>query len=259
MRSIFLIITVLLASLTAVIGAEVDAGKSWPEDTTPFISIILTPKMEVSLSSEVSSTVTSVVKEMGGAFKKGDTLVVLDDTLFQARSKKAKAEAEAKAVELQTAERLFKDKSNSALDLIKARKDTVAAEADLVMAEHALSSCTIKAPFDGKVVKILVREHELVKQGQEVIRLVDDSVLLAKFLCPSQYRNALHLGDKISFTLEGAKEPVTAKITNISPVSDAASGTIETYAEIDNADQKLKGGLLGKLSVESLKVKQDGE
>jgi membrane fusion protein, multidrug efflux system len=183
----------------------------------PSVSVVLAPRQETVLSAEVSARVIETFGEMGEAFDKGTVLVRLDRSLFEARQEKAAAELESREVEQKAVEKLYRDRSRSLVDLMRARRALAQARMELKVAEHELSACTISAPYAGRVVKLLVREHELVQKGQELIRIVDDRLLRARFLAPSHARGRLAIGQTLALQIETIDRPVEARITHISP------------------------------------------
>ena len=109
-----------------------------------------------------------------------------------------------------------------------------------------LSYGRINAPFDGRVEEILIREHETVRNGQPVVRIIGDRELLAVVNLPVKYLSKVQ-GD-LSFRFpegpEGKK--VSGRVFEISPRADHRSGTIEVKVLIDNKDGSLTSGMTGE-------------
>ena len=218
------------------------------------ISVVLFPKREAVLSSQVSATVVSILKEKGEAFKAGAPLIELDATLFKARKKKAEVDHEAAQAELAATDKLYQDRSKSLVQLMHARREAAQAEMNLTLATHALESCTIRAPYDGSVRKTMVEEHELVQQGQDLIEIVDDTRLRAKFLAPANAREQIRIGATVKIQLDQRPAPLSLEgtITHIDREDDPASGTFEVYAEVANQEGLVKSGLIGRLAIADL-------
>jgi len=214
---------------------------------TESIPVLLQPRRKAVLSAEVSTRLTKIHKEMGEPFKKNDTLLECDATVFEARKKKMEADLETAAAALAAATRLYKSKSRSLLELMKAKNDEAVAKSNLAVAEHELNSCTIKAPYDGRVVKVMADEHELLQRGEELISLVDDRVLRARFLVPTELFQSLKKGFTVLIKIPGIDSSVTGTITHISASIDSASNTFEVYAEVNNEKSILRGGMIGAL------------
>lgn len=208
--------------------------------------VILAPQKQAVLSAEVDAVVMDSPVKMGGSFEKGETLIQLDKRLFEATLKKAKAQQIAAEAILEARKRLFEEGSTSLLELKTAEADAAEARADVEAAELRVSACTVAAPFSGKLVETKVRDHELVRAGQELVEIVDDSVLVARLLVPSAQRKLIYSANTIRIHIKESGTSEDAMITEIGPVIDPASSLIRIHAEIDNRSYRLQAGMVGK-------------
>lgn len=148
------------------------------------------PVIEVKINSQVSARIERLAVREGQHVERGEILVVLDRTLYQARlegaeaslsSQKSSSEAalatlrqaedllnEQKALAEQslTSERLLRDSQNG-YDAARARYNASlaqvsSAQASLKQAEEDLSRTTIRAPMPGTITALSVEEGEMV-------------------------------------------------------------------------------------------------
>lgn len=148
------------------------------------------PVTEVKINSQVSARIERLAVKEGERVERGQFLVVLDRTLYQARvegaesvlnSQKASSEAamatlrqaedalnEQKALAEQnlTSERLLRDAQNG-YDAAQARYNAAlaqvsSAEANLEQAREDLSRTVITAPMPGTITALVVEEGEMV-------------------------------------------------------------------------------------------------
>lgn len=215
--------------------------------------VVLEPKFHTIVSSEVTSTVKKVDKKMGDKFLKGDILMELDDTIFVFNHKKAVAEKHNADTNLNTIEELFKEKSASQIQLSSAQAAAAAAEADLALADKALNSSHIIAPYDGKVQEVFVQDYEHVEAGQKLIDLIDDSELIAKLLIQAEAIKELQIGKVVMVQISEMNKPYPATITHIAPGINPASALIKVDASIDNREGHLRAGMLGIIEIEQKK------
>lgn len=143
----------------------------------------VTPRTETSLVSEVSGVVTEVSKDFvaGGFFGKGDILLQIDPSDYEADLKRAEAELAAAratlAQEVARAEQAKKDwdsleRSGQPSPLVlrepyveEARARVKAAEADVATARRELERTRIKAPYDGLMRQKAVDVGQYVSVG----------------------------------------------------------------------------------------------
>ena len=211
---------------------------------------ILYPLKIATLSAEVSSVVKKTNLDMGEEFKKGDRLIVLDPAYCWADKKKAEATLVSATADYTTKKKLYEQKSVSELEYAEADAGAKIAKANLVIADKRLVACTIRAPYRGRVVKLLVKEKELVAEGQPLIEVIDDWTIRAKFLAPSVFYEHIQIGQTYMIKVREVNMEFESKITHISPVMESNTATFQVFAEIDNSSNILRGGMTGQIELE---------
>ena len=211
--------------------------------------VFLDPLYRTRLFAEVNVPIEKIYKRMGDSFNKGEKLIDFQKNVFEGAYWKAKAALSKAETAYEGKKQLFNDGILSLFELKEAESDVAAAKSDLAVAKKNLESSTIRAPYKGKVVTLYIEEHELPQTGKELIEIVDDEILLAKLLLPSNLLGKLHNGQIINIHVRETNMDVPAKITRISPVIDPSSSTIKVEAEIDNSQGKLSAGMIGTLSI----------
>lgn len=169
-RWIILLVTALLPH--TVWAEEVQATLQWSQ--------------RVELSTPVSGIVQSVNVEVGDMVKKGQVLLKLDNTIYQARVAenqseitRLNAEAEESKRNLDRVQELYErtvvsttDLDQAKLQLIKSRAALSEAQSRLRQNQKVLDDATLRAPFDSVVV---LREAE---PGQSVAAGLQPQMLL---------------------------------------------------------------------------------
>lgn len=215
--------------------------------------VVFSPRKEVILSAEVDSTVSLIAKEFGQFFKKGQVLVKLDPQMFIWRQDKAKALHKKAAKSFEVIENLYKDKSRSIMDLEEARANLSIAKANIRISSKEVEFCTIKAPYAGRVERLLVDEREWVEAGTPLIKIVSDSILLARTLVPWDELKSFPVGSPVNIELSSG-ETVKGKVSHVGAVMDSASQTFEVKIEVPNTSRKLKCGMTGQILMPVSKV-----
>lgn len=245
----------LIALLPTIPMADEPKLAPWLESELELIPkdsfrVILEPRYSTTLSAGIESVVSVISYRLGEAFQADDLLIQLNAITYEATHRKAVALHERAKAELRIREELFVDEVASELEVAEARASKVSAEADMILAREQLNDCTLTAPYQGKVVDVFVEEHEMVRPGQPLIEIVDDTVLLAKMLIPARYLKDLSLEDEIQIRLMDNHETVTAVVKRIGAVIDPASSMVKVHAEIDNSDSRLRAGMIGTTNLD---------
>ena len=123
------------------------------------------------------------VKE-GQAVKKGDVMFKIVPVLYQAKLDAEVAEAKLAQLEFNNTKKLFEQKvvSQKEVQLLEAKLAKAQAKAKLAEAE--LNFTNVKAPFDGIVDRLHQQQGSLVKEGDILTTLSDNSVMWVYFNVP---------------------------------------------------------------------------
>jgi len=223
----------------------------YPDET---FQVTIDPRHRTLLSAELRSPVVKINKRLGEGFKKGETLIQLDDTVYQSNLKKAQAVLDRAQVELVGKKELYDDNVVSLFELKEAEANVAIAEADIAIAKRDLDATVINAPYDGKVVTVSIEEYELPQAGEDLIEIVDDKTLLAKLLVPASLLDTIKIGSPLTIQLHQVNDAITAKILRIGSVIDPSSATVKIEAKIDNSDGKLWAGMTGTAKFDGIQL-----
>jgi membrane fusion protein (multidrug efflux system) len=237
-RPIILCFTLMIAN---VWGIE--------EVKTYYFNVVLEARHQTVVFSQVTAPVLSVLKKMGDGFEEGELIVDLDNRIYEGNFKKTDAAVTKFQTELKAKEQLYKDDALSQFELDEAISSLAGAEADRIIAKKMLDDTKIVAPYKGRVVKVNVKEFELAQQNKELVTLVDDAYLYAKFLVPSTHLRCLEPGAPVEIFVRETNQKIAATISRIAPVIDPSSQTLLVEAGIDNGDHKLLAGMTGKVAL----------
>ena len=223
--------------------------------------IVLFPLKKTELASIVDSTIKKFNFKVGEAFKENDILVQMDKDLYQQLYLKAKADVIRTNASYKYTKSLYENNKllfkkdavgeqeleESKLNMIKALAENEQAKANFKIAELKLNSCSIKAPFAGRVIADIENEYDYVREGQPIIEVADDNQLLAVINLPSETIKTIKIGTPLEFRIDELGEDVSGKVYSISGAIDPGSRTFEVKAIINNNDGKLRVGMSGTL------------
>jgi RND family efflux transporter MFP subunit len=178
--------------------------------------------------------------------------------LDQANAQLARAQAESEHAQavFARASALYSTQSATKTDLDAAtaqRKSALAAvndaQAEVLQAQLALDDCTVRAPFDGWIVKRSVELGQLVGPSTPGFSLVDTSSVNAVFGVPDTNIQNIHLGARQSITTEAISGSFGGVITSISPAADPKSRVYSVEVTIPNPRNTLKVGMIVSLDL----------
>jgi RND family efflux transporter MFP subunit len=228
---------------------------------------------QVDVSAQREGVVAQILVDAGTRVHKGDLLAKLDDRqivadLEAARAKTASTEAdlnnwkaEAKVLEadFQRAKKMWEAKLIPEEQFEHARYKAEGDQWDVKRVEQLLLNAQdtqrslelelektqIRAPFDGIVARRYIRAGQSVVRGDRLLWVTATGPLRVRFTLPSKFVNQIKVGQPVAITVadsDSAQEHA-ARIVQVSPVVDPASGTIEALAELTGSVADLRPGM----------------
>ena len=126
--------------------------------------------------------------------------------------------------------------------LKSAQGQLTSAEGKLKGAQAQVNYSEIRSPIDGVVTDRPLFAGETAAAGAPLITVMEASSLLAKAHIAQSVAQQMKLGDEAQVQVPGLADPVTAKVSLISPALDPGSTTVEVWLKIDNKAGVLKVG-----------------
>lgn len=169
------------------------------------VSEVLEPIRRIAIVAPADGVIESLGARLGSTVRSMQELVALDRREASARLKAAQAEIKEKEALLGSDPKLQ--------GVYKAQLEAAQARAEL--AQLALEHCTLRAPFAGRVVDLLVTEGQFVLKGTTILELADVSSL--KVLQPVDRR---HVSAGSSLAVQVEDKEVAGKVQAILPLPD---------------------------------------
>jgi membrane fusion protein, multidrug efflux system len=197
----------------------------------------------------------------GQRVKKGDVMFETLPILYQAEYDAAVAEKNFAEMELKYSETLAAKNGISLNEVALYRAKLAKAQAQLVLAQAKLNFAKIKAPFDGIVDRQREQLGSLVKEGDILTTLSDNSVMWVYFNVPEKqyleymaHREQHEAEDRIELVLANQdKFPYPGKIDKnngaIEAQFDNTMGNIAFRADFPNPTRLLRHGQTGTIQI----------
>jgi membrane fusion protein (multidrug efflux system) len=236
----------------AVQAAEVGAISAYTVATANIVA-----EDEVKVLAETDGKVQRLLVEEGDRVERGATLVQIDPTDATLAVEKAQIALQNAGIGLTRGEGLSEANLISAQELDKLRFERDLAAHELADARHRLRKTTVAAPFGGRITVRKVQTGQQVKPGEELLTLADFDPLVARIFLPEREVLDLAVGQSVRLALRAREETRFAgRIRQISPVVDAASGTVKVTVEAVRPPATVRPGAF--VTVEVLRETRTG-
>lgn len=231
-------VAVSTASVTPAMGA----GNA---DDPNAIRVLLSPQLETALAAQMVGRVAALQAGLGVHVQEGQLLVQFDCAETQARLKMAQAESAAARETLGVKQRLRKLDAAGDTEVTLARIDVQRSAAAIEVARAQLAHCEIKAPFEGRVVRVHVKPHQSVNVGAPLVELVSEGPLKLRMNVPSRLLRTVQVGSPVEVDILETGRTYAAQVSAINARVDAVAQTIELEASLADTPPELLPGMSG--------------
>ncbi len=207
------------AKLITVEAASVQRAFSFPA--------VIQAAQSVELTFQVSGLVNDLNVIEGDLVQPGDVIAQLDQSDMKSRLTQAQAEYDNAQTEYQRAENLYAQDaiSRSVLDTRRTHRDVTLAALDT--SNKALDDTTLKAPFSGRISRVLIRQFQNV-QAKEPIAILQSSEVEAVMNAPSMLVSRARQMENVHtrVILDAAPDnPIDAQLKEVAGQADQATQT----------------------------------
>lgn len=231
-------------------------------------------KADVTIMPQVSGQLMKICVTEGQQVRKGQTLFIIDSRnarlelqAAQANLQAAQAQERSAKLEYESNKNLFEKNivsrymlDNSQNTYRQAQASVSQARAQVSRAQVNLGFCTITSPVTGVVGEIPVRGGDQVTPMTQLTILSGNTTMDAEFsvteaIIETQVQAGMKAGDKekhiaslpdVTFVMKnGTEYPHKGRITSLTGVVDAATGSLGAKASFPNPDGHLFSGVQG--------------
>jgi len=139
------------------------------------------------------------------------------------------------------------DSAKAQLDSNTAAVDS--AKAQISEAQVAFDYCSLKAPFDGWIIKRTVDAGSLVGPATNGFTIADTSSVKVVFGVPDVAISRIKLGQRMVIFTDAIPEQFTGRVTTISPAADPKSRVYSVEVAIQNPQNRLRSGMIATLAL----------
>jgi membrane fusion protein (multidrug efflux system) len=210
----------------------------------------LEAEAEALVAAKVSGVVEKIFVEEGDSVRAGQVLAKLDDELYKLELHQAHSTVEQLANEFERNQALLTTKVISQEAFEKTKSEYYKQKATYDMAELRVDYTEIKAPISGIVSQRLIKAGNMVKVDQPTFQVTDFDPLLAVLHVPEKELSKLRVGFPARLAADAVPDSeFKGKISLISPIVNADTGTFKVTVEVNDKTRQLKPGMFARVQV----------
>jgi RND family efflux transporter MFP subunit len=209
---------------------------------------MLAARKEMKLSFKTGGLIREIPVEEAATVKEGQVLASLDLSEIRARVKQASVALEKAKRDLERAGNLYRDSVATLEQYQNARSAFELARSQKQIADFNLRHSIIKAPTDGKVLKILAEVNEITGPGHPVLLFAStagDWVVRVPLTDKDIVK--LTLGDSARVTMDAFPDEVfRAEISELGVIADPVTGTYEAELLVLTGKPRFRTGFIAR-------------
>ncbi len=162
----------------------------------------------------VSGIIKKIYVKRGDSIKKGQLIVLIDDTLYKADLEKSKARLDALKFRLKQLKNQFGEDDEKYMDI---EKECAIFEQDVKAAKLMLSYTRIVSPINGVVAKDVLHAGDSVSPSDVIMYIYDPSTLYVKAYIKLKYIRYFKVGMNLTIKTKG--QSIKGKVEEIGGVN----------------------------------------
>jgi len=266
--------SVLLAVPPAI--AASNSARAAAPPASKALGCLIEPGRVAEIGSQVVGVVETMKVERGSMVKAGQPLIILRADVERANADVAQTRARVDAdvlaaqasLDMAQAKKLraeslvlqgfvseqVAEQARGELEVARQKLNQGQSQQRIWLKEQQLANAqlaqrTLRSPYDGVIAERYVNAGERV-EDRPLLRVAVIDPLRVELLVPSAQYGSLAIGDRVSVQPElPGTEAVTATVSHVDRVLDAASNSFRVWLHLPNPDYKLPAGLRCKANL----------
>ncbi|MCF8253474.1 MAG: efflux RND transporter periplasmic adaptor subunit [Bacteroidia bacterium] len=210
------------------------------------------PNKETKISTELQGKVNVLLVDVGSIVKKGQTLILLDNSLLRLQLQTIEIQIEGLEADVKRYTILAKADAIQGVQLEKAELGLKSAKLQRETILEQINKTTIKAPFNGIVTAKLSEVGAFAAPGVPLLQITDISILKFTVNVPENDLSQFRLNQSYTITADAYSEiSINGKNTMIGSKANIGSSFPVQFNLKNTSDLKIKSGMFGKVNLEN--------
>lgn len=201
----------------------------------------------VELSSESSGLITDILFEEGRDVQRGELLVKINDSELQAQKQRAVFRLNLAEQREDRQKRLLDRGGISQDDYDATLNEVNVLRSELNLIDAQIAQTEVRAPFSGLIGLKYISTGSYITPGIRIASLQEVDPVKIDFSIPERYIPRVDVGDKITFTVQGADSTFIGEVYAIEPRVDTQTRTLQIRALSQNRGHLLYPGAFANI------------
>lgn len=201
-------------------------------------------RRNVLISAENMGNINDVLVKEGSEVRKGQLIVVMDTELYQRSLDQAETEYTLAKTMFEKQTNLWNQNIGTEVQYLQAKNRVESIERQIANIKTQISKSKIRAPFDGTVENVFVKEGEMAQMGSPLVRIVNHRDMYVRADLSESFIGKFNKGDKVIIQFPSIDKTIESKISSVGQVIDEMNRTFSIEALLPKLDFTIKPNLL---------------
>lgn len=224
---------------------------AWAQAPEDRILVQAWAETETVLGSPMIGLLQKIPTRVGVRFAKGDELIRFECTENDSRAQIAQSELTAATEAMEAKIRLKGMDAASEIEVTTAAAQVAKAEAQLKLTQYQAQQCSVKAPFDGYVVRVLGKPFQTTTVGQPMLEIISAGVPKLRVSADSKFFTRIRVGTPLRVTIQETGRTYQAVVSGVNARIDPVNQTFEMEARVQGSGAGLLAGMSGSAVIAS--------
>ena len=226
-------------------------------DFTHFVEVTgsVLSKKNVNISAETGGRILDIPAIEGMRMSKGQVLAKIDSESIQRSIEELENNLSLARTVFEKQERLWKQKIGTEIQYLEAKSRKEGLEKSLASLRTQMAKAAVRAPFNGTVETVRVREGELVQPGSQMFQFVGESDLFIEADISESYIGVLAKGDSVEITFPSIKKTITTKVSATGSIINPNNRTFKVEVFLPSLPE-VKPNMISVLKIQDYKNKE---
>lgn len=212
---------------------------------------------EAYISPEINGQVKEVYVKEGQRVKKGELLLKINSSVTESTLKEVKTALELATTVYEKQSQLWEKNIGSELDYLQAKNNKESLESKLETLQAQLDMAMVKAPINGIVDVVMVKEGELASPGLQMIQLINLDNLYVNADVSEAYITKVKKGEMVVLEFPSYPDIVMkVPVYRTGNAVKSANRTFKVQLKIENEGDQIKPNVLARIKINDYTAKE---
>jgi RND family efflux transporter MFP subunit len=201
-------------------------------------------RKNVLVSAENMGNINRVLAKEGHEVKKGQLILDMDTELYQRNLDQLETEYALARTMFEKQSNLWNQNIGTEVQYLESKNRKESIERQIANIKTQISKSKIRAPFEGTIESVFVKEGEMAQMGSPLVRIVNHRDMYIKADLSESLIGQFNKGDRVVIHFPSIDKTIESKISSVGQIIDEMNRTFSIEALLPLTNFTIKPNLL---------------